>query len=141
MEGEAETFVVDAQTVEHRGVEVADVHRVLGDVVGEVIGLAVGCSPFNAATCQPHAEAAAMVVTPAAERSLAVCSTAKLAPPDHQGVIEHAALLKIGHQSGRGLVGVLALGTQVFIQLTMLVPATVKELRKAHAALCHTARE
>jgi hypothetical protein len=33
-------FVVDAEDVEHRGVEVAEVDRVFGDVVAEVVGTA-----------------------------------------------------------------------------------------------------
>ena len=36
-----EPLVVEAQQVQHRGVEVVDVDRVLDDVVGEVVGLAV----------------------------------------------------------------------------------------------------
>ena len=36
-----ELRVVDAQAVQDRGVEVVDVRRVLGDVVAEVVGLAV----------------------------------------------------------------------------------------------------
>ena len=38
---DAEPLVVEAEQVQHRGVEVADVDRVLDDVVGEVVGLAV----------------------------------------------------------------------------------------------------
>jgi hypothetical protein len=41
-----EAAVVDAQDVEHRGVEVAEVDRVFGDVVAEVVGAAefdAGC--------------------------------------------------------------------------------------------------
>jgi hypothetical protein len=39
-EGVGELFVVDAKDVEHRGVEVAEVDWVFGDVVAEVIGAA-----------------------------------------------------------------------------------------------------
>jgi hypothetical protein len=35
-----EALVVDAEDVEHRGVEVAEVDRVFGDVVAEVVGTA-----------------------------------------------------------------------------------------------------
>jgi hypothetical protein len=40
-EGIGELLMVDAQDVEHRGVEVTKVHRVFGDVVTEVVGAAV----------------------------------------------------------------------------------------------------
>jgi len=36
-----EPLVVEAEQVQHGGVEVADVHRVFDDVVGEIVGLAV----------------------------------------------------------------------------------------------------
>ena len=42
LELEREPRVVDAQAVQDRGVQVVDVDRVLGDVVAEVVGLAVG---------------------------------------------------------------------------------------------------
>jgi hypothetical protein len=45
-EGIREPLVVDAEDVEHRGVEVAEVDRVFGDVVAEVVGLSV----FDAGT-------------------------------------------------------------------------------------------
>ena len=37
-EGVGESLVVDAEAVEHRGVQVAEVDRVFGDVVAEVVG-------------------------------------------------------------------------------------------------------
>ena len=114
-------------------------HGILDDVVGEVIGLTVGDASLDTAAGQPHAEAAAMVVTPAAKGPLAVGSTAKLTTPDDQGVIEHAALFEISHQSGRSLVGVLALGLEVLLELSMLVPAAVEELGETHATLRHAA--
>ena len=39
-EGVGELRVVDGENVEHRGVEVAEVDRVFGDVVAEVVGAA-----------------------------------------------------------------------------------------------------
>jgi hypothetical protein len=39
-EGVDEAVVVDAEDVEHRGVEVAEVNGVFGDVVAEVVGAA-----------------------------------------------------------------------------------------------------
>src|SRR6478735_757272 len=47
-EGVGELFVVDAEDVEHRGVEVAEVDRVFGDVVAEVVGAAEFDAGFDA---------------------------------------------------------------------------------------------
>ena len=59
---ERQPIVVDAETVEQRGVEVADVDWVLHDVVGEVVGGAVHDTWFDAAAGHPHAEAARVMV-------------------------------------------------------------------------------
>ena len=40
--------------------------------------------------------------------ALAVNRAAELAAPDHQRVVEHAALLQIGDQRRRGLIGLAA---------------------------------
>ena len=42
-----EPLVVEAQQVQHGGVEVADVDGVLDDVVGELVGLAVDRAPAS----------------------------------------------------------------------------------------------
>lgn len=110
---EGEAFVIDAKAMERGGSEVTDVHRIFDDVVAEVIGLAMHAATGDAATGHPHAEAAAVVVAPGVELALTVYTAAEFAAPDDEGVVEHTALLEVGHQSGGGLVGVLALGGHV----------------------------
>ena len=112
LELEGQAFVVDAQAVEDRGVEVVDVDGVLDDVVAEVVGLAVDDAGLDAAAGQPDGEAAAVVIAAVvvvAVRALAVDGAAELAAPDDQRVVEQAALLQVLDQGGGGLVGVLAL--------------------------------
>ena len=85
--------VVDAQAVQDRGVQVVDVDRVLGDVVAEVVGLAVGDPGLDAAAGQPDGEAAGMVVAAVVvggQRALAVDGAAEFAAPDDQRVVEQA---------------------------------------------------
>jgi hypothetical protein len=67
LERESEAFVINAKAMEHGGIKITDVRGVLNDVVAEVIGLAVGRPAFDASTRHPHAEAAAVVVTPTTE--------------------------------------------------------------------------
>src|SRR6185503_8499010 len=61
LEFEGQAFVVDAQAVEQRGVEVMDVDGVFGDVVAVVIGLTVGDAGFDAAAGEEEREASAVV--------------------------------------------------------------------------------
>ena len=46
------------------GIEIVDVHRVLDDVVTELVGLAVDEPRFHAAAREPHAEVATVVIAP-----------------------------------------------------------------------------
>ena len=50
-----ELFVVEAEEVEDRGVQVVDVHLVLDGLEPEVVGGAVDVTPFDAAAGHPHA--------------------------------------------------------------------------------------
>src|SRR5207245_707838 len=66
--------------------------------------------------------------------ALAKDGSAKLAAPDHERVVEHAALLEVLDQRGGRLIGVLALNLELRRQVLMLIPAGVNELDIAHAA-------
>src|SRR6516165_3568425 len=96
LELEAQPSVVDAQAVENRRIHVVDVDRVGNDVVAEVVGFPKHDSRLDATAGHPGWEApwvvvAAVVFT--AQLALAVDRSAKLAAPDHQGVVEQPALL------------------------------------------------
>ena len=63
---------------------------------------------IDSASGHPETESARVVVSPVG--SLYVRCSAKFAPPDHEGVFQHAALGQVGQESGQGLVGGLAVG-------------------------------
>ena len=95
-EGVGELLVVDAEAVEHRGVQVAEVDGVLGDVVAEVVGLAVFDAGLHAGAGEPDGEAAAVMVAAGvgvAERALAEDGAAEFGDEDDERVFEQAALL------------------------------------------------
>ena len=62
-------------------------------------------------------------------------------PQIDQRVVEQAALLEVGDQRGRGLVGFAALHLDAAGQVAVLVPALMVELDELHAALGQAARE
>ena len=65
-----QAFVVDAEQVQYRGLEVVDVDGVDGRVVGEVVGFAETEAGFDAAAGQPDGEDVGVMVS--AERFLVV---------------------------------------------------------------------
>ena len=60
--------------------------------------------------------------------------TAEFAAPDDERVVEQAALLQVGDEAVAGVVGVLALDTQVLGQRAVLIPAAVKKLDEWNTA-------
>src|SRR5262249_20305640 len=93
-----EARVVDPEAVQHGGVQVAEVDRVLGDVVGEVVGGPILHAAPNPAPGEPDAEAAAVVVAPharVAELPLAEGGAAELGGEEDERIVEQAALLEV----------------------------------------------
>ena len=99
-----ELFVVEAHEAEDGGVEVVDVHGVLGHVVTEVVGGAVGEAGLDTAAGHPEGEGLDVVVSPVALAALGHGGSAKLAAPDDERIFEQAALLQVHHQRRRGLI-------------------------------------
>ena len=60
LEFERQPRVVDAQAMQHRRVQVMNMHRVAGNIVAEVVRLAVSPGP-DAAARPPDGEAARMM--------------------------------------------------------------------------------
>jgi len=95
-----EPLVIDAHQVQDGGIEIVDVHRVLDDVVAELVGLAVDEPRLHAAAREPHAEVAAVVIAPEVglQRSLCERRPAELGAEDDERVVEQSALLQVAHQ-------------------------------------------
>src|SRR5207344_2628889 len=77
---ERELCVINAQRPKDRGVQIVDMHRILRDVVAEVVGLAVRNAALHAAAGHPDAEGSAVMVAAkvAFQRSLRERSAAEL---------------------------------------------------------------
>ena len=129
--------MVDAEQVEHRGVEVVDGDDVLDREVAEVVGLAVADAALDAAAGQAHGEALDVVVAAVA---LGHGGAPELAAPDDERVVEHAALLQVLNQGGGGLVHLARLHHDVALDAAVVVPVAVVELDEAHAALGQSRR-
>ena len=134
---ESEAFVVDAAKVKDRRLHVVDVDRVLRDVPAVLVGLAVHVTGLDAAAGEPPRVGPAEVVTAARllRVTLAERGPAELAAPDHERVFEHAALLEVADERGRGPLGVDALLFELREQVVVLVPTRVHELHEAHPVL------
>src|SRR6266513_4140652 len=75
------------------------------------------------------------------EFALRVVGPAEFAAPDHERVVEQAALFEVGDERVAGLVHVLGLATNAVRQIAVMVPARMIKLDKTHVALGHAPRE
>src|SRR5215204_2704319 len=80
----------------------------LRDTKADLIGCAMHIAALQAAARQPHGEAINVVIAPNGGPILAEWSAAEFAPPNHERIVEQAALLEVQHQSGAGLIGFAA---------------------------------
>ena len=66
---------------------------------------------------------------------------AEFAAPDHERVVEQAALLEVLDERGAGLVGLASLVFDAFDDFAVMIPAFVEKLHEAHAAFDQPAGE
>ena len=84
-EAVSQPFVVETQQVQHRGVKVMDVNRVLDGPEPEVVGRSVGLSAPHTASGQPAGEPVVVVVATVESRELGYGRATELATPQDQG--------------------------------------------------------
>ena len=97
-----EFFVIEAEEVEHGGVEIVDVDLVLDGGEAEVIGCAVDVAAFHSAAGHPGGEAVVIVIAAIYFALVGAFfghfddgSSAEFATPEDEGFVEHAALFEV----------------------------------------------
>ena len=81
-----ESFMVDTQQVERRGMEVANMNGIFDDIVRKVVCLAIDGSGFGTAACHPHRKAPWMMIAPVVffcHSTLRVDCSAEFAAPNN----------------------------------------------------------
>lgn len=109
-----ELRVIEAEQVQHRGVEIVHGNFVDHGLVTEVVRLAVAESAFHPAAGHPERERAGIVIAPDEFHIHAIAILAhgratKLAAPHDKRVLEQSVLLEVGDERHEGAVHLLAL--------------------------------
>ncbi len=139
-----EMFMIKPEQVEDGCVQVVHVNLLLDGLEAQLVGGPVDVAALDSAPGHPHREPVMVVVATvhlplvrAGSRQLDCRRAAELAPPDDQGIIEHAALFEVGQEGGDrpvALVRQLAMtGRQVVVMIPRLA-VSVPELNEADAA-------
>ena len=94
---DCELGMVDAEQMQHRGMEIPHMHDVLNGVVTEIVGRSMRNAPPNAAAGQKHAKALDVMIA-ADLRSLALPhgSASKFAADNDERFTQESATLQIG---------------------------------------------
>src|ERR1700761_720630 len=136
--------MIEPQCIQYGRVQVTHLYRILHDLVAHSISLAVTHAGLEATPSQPNGEGSRFVVPADKLHHLSVAvfahgGAAEFPAPHDERVLEHAALLQISEQSPDGLIGfAAAIGEanvqRIFRGSSVVVPAPVIELNKAHTA-------
>src|SRR5260370_5787465 len=95
---ESELLMIKREQVKHGGVQVVHVHLVVRDVVPVIVGGSVYGSTLYASAGEPHSVAEGVVV--ASILPLGHRRAPKLAAPEDERVVQHAASLQVLQQAG-----------------------------------------
>src|SRR5687767_9551173 len=82
--------VIEAKQLEHRRVQVVDVHLVVHGLLAEIVGGAVDGAALDAAPGEPDAERVVVVIATGSVVAIAVArgGAAEFASPDDDGAVE-----------------------------------------------------
>src|SRR5262245_18729080 len=114
---------------------VGDIVPMLDGMEADLIDRPVDGAASDTDAGQPDAETVGMMIAPIAV--LGAGRPAKLRRPDHQCLLQQAALLEVFQQTGNGLIDAGTVGAVVLLQLAVRVPtaattAAVVDLHEAH---------
>ena len=131
--------VIESEQVQHRGLQVVHVHRLLHGLEAELVGGAIHRAPLHAAAGHPDAEAMMVVVAAAAVGALAVGElhrwrAAELSPPEHERALEEPEADEIVEQRADRPVALLRQPPVVFFDLVVAVPRLPRAVPYLHVA-------
>ena len=145
----AQCIGVETELVEDRGVEA--IHVVAPDLrnglVAKFVGATHGGSRLDATAGHPHREPRGVVIPAGTLGIFGDRLASEFAAPDHQRVVEHAALLQVLEKACNRLVGVAAVVLVVLHEIAMGVPVRVImcasriDLDESDATLDESARQ
>jgi len=119
--GKAEPMRIESYLMKDGRLKIADSDRVLGNVVTDVVGLAVNAR-FDPGPSHPHGKGVWVMISTVESFLQFIANvvlhhrrTAEFPTPDNQGFLKQAALLEVGDQTGNGPVDLLALDGEGFV--------------------------
>jgi len=137
-----ETTRIEAELMEHGGMNVSDIMALADGMKADRIGFAVNDAALDAAAGEPGAKGLRMMVAAVA---FGARRAAELGPPDDERFVEQTALLEVGEQAGDGTVDFIrqaaVIGADAGMGIPFVAPAAaVKDLDETDASFNETPR-
>ncbi len=136
--------MIQAETVQHRGLQIVNVHVVFGDLQAQFIALSDNLAGFDPTSGEPYTETVRMMVAACVfigALELTQWRSAKLPCPDNQGGIEQTPLLQVLDQRSRRLICNVAVLFQLLIDFLVVIPACMSEHYESDAPLHHASSQ
>ena len=137
--------VVEAEHVQHRGMEVVDGNGILSHSPADFIRRPIGLAAFGAASRHPKGKRKRMMIsTRIGFASVSIFSqgcASEFGPPDDQRAFEKSPLFQVLQQCCDRLVDNPGVVTQILIEVAVLVPGLIDNIDEPNAAFDHTASE
>ena len=102
----SELFVVEAEQVQDRGVEVVHMNFVLGDLNAVIVRTAVANAGSDAGAGHPRTKHGRMMLAAFIFGIGHKGSASKFSSPNDQGIVQHAARFEIFEQRSYGLIDI-----------------------------------
>ena len=136
----SELLVVEAHQMQDRGVQVMNGGPVFDCFVAKIVGSTILGTTFGPTAGKPHGEGIGVVIATGAV-ALRVGGAAKFAAPDHQSLVEHAALLEIGKQGADWLVDRPSRDRMVGFDVVVTIPWDVVDSSSTAIGSCENMDE
>ena len=134
-----ELLVIESQEPKDRRVEVVDVDRLFDCRETRLVGRTVDVAALHTTAGKPHAETVVVVIAAIHVPGIGSWggqfhsgSSAKLAAPDHQGVIQHASLLQVHEQGRDTLIALLGKAGVIVLDVVVAVPRLARAVPDLH---------
>lgn len=140
-----ESFVIEAQQVQHGGVQIMNVDAIFDSPISKFIGVPVGEPAANTTSRQPDRETMMVMISPrgvaTTDRDFYRGRPAKFSSTNYQGFFQQAALSQIRQQAGNRSVGFLPQPPMLARNVAVRIPRldiTMITLHHAHAPFDQT---
>ena len=135
---ECQEFVVQPKQVQDRGVEIMDMHAILGHGYSQLIRRAMHDAAFHAAACHPGGKHLMVMFAAFGVGRFVIRRSPELGCPDDERVVEQTSLFEVAEERGDGAIdvsGKMFMIAHVAVRIPVVRRARINHFDEPDAAL------